>query len=188
MPILDFIMPTYRRFPYANIRTAASWIYVCGEDVDLTQYSHITTLHLSCYRIPPPNMSNTLPSIATYFPNLTNLIIQNCEMDSPCFIDNLTDVPNSLIEVYLQGTYITDLTTILTYGTNILSLSIVKNIMPITKKISFKYKFGQIVKIRTKVKSHTKTKKSVFFKCVFVLWTINRAKPISMGKCRSNLL
>jgi len=136
MPIQEFIMPTYRRFPYFNIRNTASWVYVCGEDIDLTQYSHITTLHVSCYRIPPPNNSNTLPSIATYFPNLTSLIIQNCEMDSPCFIENLTDVPNSLIELYLQGTYITDLTTILTYGTNILSLSIVKNIMPITTKIS----------------------------------------------------
>jgi hypothetical protein len=139
--------------PIANIETtidgyAAEWAYVPGEDVDFSEFTNISWLQIHAERESslsqqPPY---TIPSIASLFPNLLYLRIQKRSvtrfgyrmrrtLGHPCFIGHITDIPASVIDVVIEGTYITDLTTILQHGPNIRSFKLIHNLTHISMPI-----------------------------------------------------
>lgn len=75
----------------------------------------------------------TIPSLSVLFPNLTRLFIKNWEFgpNRKCFIGRLTDVPHTLLEIILDDTYITDFGPVLSYGVNLLSITLRDNVHPI---------------------------------------------------------
>lgn len=136
MPIIDV---------KSNIAgTAAEWDYTPDEDLDLSRFSNITCLYISAY---PPRMFTRddddapaqpymLPSIAARFPNLTHLRIRNW-VSGGCFIGGITDIPETVVDVHLDGTSITDLTPVfrprLHSDICLTTFSLVNNVTPITR-------------------------------------------------------
>ena len=75
-----------------------------------------------------------LPSIAAIFPNLNELRIGTSSVfhiNERCFIGGLTDVPETIQDIIIDNSYISDLSPILRGGRNLESISISYNNMPI---------------------------------------------------------
>ena len=87
----------------------ADWTFVSGEDVDLSGLSSIKFLYIIANRpVDTATEPYIVPSIAGLFPNLAYLSIKNWGFVD-CFIRGLTDLPESLISITLENTYIPDL-------------------------------------------------------------------------------
>lgn len=141
--------------PITNIETtldgyAAEWTYVPGEDVDFSEFTNISWLQIHAERDSSLSQQQqhpyTIPSIASLFPNLLYLRIQKTSLirfgyrmrrtlGHPCFIGHLTDIPASVIDVIIEGTYITDLTTIFQHGPKIRIFKLIHNLTPISMPI-----------------------------------------------------
>lgn len=132
---------------------AAEWTYVPGEQLDFSRFTHISCLYVRAVRpIPsyiPTYIRNlftstpvdeeqptpyTLPSLATLFPNLAYLRISNV-LSNMCFIGALTDIPETVFDVIIESTYITDLTPLFRHGINLLSVAILNNYTPVSISI-----------------------------------------------------
>jgi len=156
MPINPVSAPTYYLIKPADADiTSAIWTYVPGEELDFSRFSKICTLYLGAYK--PRNSEDinpyTIPSLAGLFPNLTQIFIKHWDLSEPCFIGCLTDIPESVIQVTLDNTYITDLTPILSIGTNIRSLIVKYNVLPIAMSHPLPEKLQVFTLIRTFVTS-----------------------------------
>jgi len=124
--------------------TAARWTYTPNEIVDFSTFINITVLEISAYHHgvysheleeEDPPTPYILPSIAALFPNLCHLRIVNgfCS----CFIGGITDVPATLLHVLIKNTYIRDVSPILRFGINILSFSVINNVVPVSMLVPF---------------------------------------------------
>ena len=117
---------------------AAEWIFNPDEIVDFSEFTDIICLEISAS--PSPLGENQeqeaykLPSIAARFPNLRYLTIRSLP-GVPCFIGAITDVPNTVLEVLLENTYIADLSPILRFGKNMVSFWVQGSVQPIAMSI-----------------------------------------------------
>lgn len=134
--------------PITHIETnvdgyAAEWTYVPREVLDFSEFINISWLQIHAEGHSSLSLPFTIPSIASLFPNLLYLRIQKTTsirfgyrmrrtLGHPCFIGHITDIPPSVIDVVIEGTYITDLTTLFNHGPNIRSFKLVHNLTPIS--------------------------------------------------------
>jgi hypothetical protein len=126
------------------------------EEPDLFQMITDTIFSLQNNPVAPTTTTHpepepyTLPSIAALFPHLTQLFIKNWDfVNRKCFIGRLTDVPESLREIVLDDTYITDFSPILSSGRNIFSITIRDNVRPITMNLPLPDKLITLILFRT---------------------------------------
>ena len=137
MPITPVSAPNYYLLkPDDADITSAIWIFVPGEELDFSKFSKICTLYLGAYKprdvIAEDLEPYTIPSFAGIFPNLTQLYVKHWDLSEPCFIGGITDIPESVMQVTIDRTYIADLSPILSRGTNMISLIVKYNMIPIS--------------------------------------------------------
>jgi len=175
-----------------------TWEFIPNEELDFSKFSHITTLTLSAVAptTPTTTISNQsedddtktepymIPSFANLFPNVRQLYIKNWTFaNRNCFIGGLTDVPDTIEEVTLDDTYITDLCPILSLGKNICSLTIRDNLTPISMGHSFPDKLSVFILYRTIIMDAL-----IFPECITRIVGVDSTIPRMNGLDRAMLL
>lgn len=138
-------MPIHFISMRGNVNCGAVWTYNPNEELDLSVFYAITTLHITASR---PVSINTLalepepepycvPSLSRLFPSLITLRIggENAASDN-AFIGGITDIPETVTDLILNKSYITDFATILMSGINLLSITILNNKTPLSFSVS----------------------------------------------------
>jgi hypothetical protein len=74
-----------------------------------------------------PSEPYILPSLKTYFPNLEILIIKNAKGTSPVYIKELTDLPDTVVVLDIQNTFIQNIGYILSISPNLEILKLQQN-------------------------------------------------------------
>jgi len=132
-------MPIHFISMRGNINCGAVWTYNPNEELDLSGFSEITTLHIKVSRPVSANTSVSglepepyvVPSLSRLFPRLITLRIGGGELDNT-FIGGITDIPVTVTDLIIHRSYITDLATLLLSGINLVSITILTNLTPNT--------------------------------------------------------
>jgi hypothetical protein len=146
-------MPIYKWNMQSN---GAIWRYEPDEEmeeIDFVRFSKIKILYIEApkpERVFQDKDNNyiysditdidpyTLPSISLLFPNLIELNIGG-EIMADSFIGNITDIPETVTDITIRNTYITDLAFILRSVPNLMSLTVIQNNHPITFSVPLPY-------------------------------------------------
>jgi hypothetical protein len=124
----------------AGPSSAAEWTYIPNEDLDFSRFRYITCLFICAsrpiYHVDDDDDNDPLPYVLPSFPNIfTNLSylrIGGRWGSSRSFIGGITDIPVTVFDIIIRDTYITDLSPVLRYGTNLLSISLINNPLPMS--------------------------------------------------------
>lgn len=103
----------------------------------------------------------TLPPIAEHFPNLTKLVFQNWD-NSWCFIENITDLPASLHEIWFYDTFIRDLTPVLKMTPRLQSFYMARNAVPIEISVPFPSSMNSVVFFQTTIVDPMELNETIF--------------------------
>jgi len=143
---------------FSNSIIIAHWIYIPDEELDFSKY--ISTLWLYIYAPKTTNMDvseseeklYTLPSLSLLFPNLRYLRIGVGSPDpgnyigylDKCFIGGITDIPETVCDIMIRNSYITDLSSVLLSGKSLKTISLINNKIPILFSVPIPYGVSRI--------------------------------------------
>jgi hypothetical protein len=111
---------------------SAEWTYVPNEDLDFSRFRYITCLYIYADRINNDPLPYVLPSLQNIFTNLTFLRIGGKWGSNTCFIGGITDIPSTVTDILIRGTYITDVASVFNHGTNLTHFDLRNNAVPIS--------------------------------------------------------